>query len=151
MKKFPAVLVAVVLGAAGFAAAGIASGNGLLRSLTGTTESTSTPATTTTKTETGEGGKGRKVALCHKTGSKKHPWQKISVSQSAVKAHLKHGDVEPPCPTTAASAKGKGKGKPTVEKPATTTATTTTSSDDGKGKGKGKGSDDHGNGGKKKP
>jgi hypothetical protein len=151
MRKFPAVLVAVVLGAAGFAAAGIASGNGLLRALTGTTASTSTPTTTTTKTETGEGGKGRKVALCHKTGSKKHPWQKISVSQSAVRAHLKHGDVEPPGPTTAASAKGKGKGKPTVEKPATTTATTTTSSDDGKGKGKGKGSDDHGNGGKKKP
>lgn len=150
MRKFPAVLVAVVLGAAGFAAAGIASGNGLLRTLTGTTESATTTTSSTTTTETGEGGNGRKVALCHRTGSKKHPWQKISVAQSAVKAHLKHGDAAPPCPTTAASTKGKG--KPKVGPPATTTTSTaTTSATDGTGKGKGSGSGEHGNSGKKKP
>jgi hypothetical protein len=49
-----------------------------------------------------------KVAVCHKTHSKKHPWHAISVGAPAVKAHLKHGDflVTPttPCPPVAPAA-----------------------------------------------
>jgi hypothetical protein len=44
-----------------------------------------------------------RVAVCHRTHSKKHPWHVIVVSSHAVKAHLKHGDVLAPCPTTAAA------------------------------------------------
>jgi hypothetical protein len=41
-----------------------------------------------------------KVTICHHTGSKKHPWHQITISNKAVSAHLRHGDVLPPCPTT---------------------------------------------------
>src|SRR5207253_7880362 len=63
---------------------------------------------------------GKKVTVCHKTHSKKHPWVKIRISRHALKAHLRHGDFmvddTHPCPpATAASAKkkhhGTGKGK----------------------------------------
>ena len=44
-----------------------------------------------------------KVTICHHTGSKKHPWHAIRISNRAVAAHLvRHGDfvVTPtaPCP-----------------------------------------------------
>jgi hypothetical protein len=41
-----------------------------------------------------------KVTLCHHTGSAKHPWHMITVSNRAVAAHLRHHDQLPPCPTT---------------------------------------------------
>jgi hypothetical protein len=41
-----------------------------------------------------------KVRICHYTHSKKHPWVIINVSKSALKAHLKHGDVLLPTGTT---------------------------------------------------
>jgi hypothetical protein len=41
----------------------------------------------------------KKVTICHKTHSKKNPWRTITVSQNALKAHLKHGDVVGACPT----------------------------------------------------
>jgi hypothetical protein len=68
----------------------------------------------------------KKVTVCHRTHSKKHPWVKIRISTRALKAHLRHGDfvvdANHPCPpTNGASAKhknkhhgkhsGKGKGK----------------------------------------
>jgi hypothetical protein len=68
----------------------------------------------------------KKVTVCHRTHSKKHPWVQIRISTHALKAHLRHGDfvvdANHPCPPpTAASAKnknkhhgkhsGKGKGK----------------------------------------
>jgi hypothetical protein len=68
----------------------------------------------------------KKVAVCHRTHSQKHPWVKISISVHALKAHLRHGDfvvdASHPCPPTSATAakskhhgkqsgKGKGKGK----------------------------------------
>src|SRR6516165_5544532 len=43
---------------------------------------------------------GGKVTICHHTHSKKHPFVTITVSQHAVKAHLKHGDTLGACPTT---------------------------------------------------
>jgi hypothetical protein len=38
-----------------------------------------------------------KVTICHRTGSKKHPFVTIRVSQNALKGHLKHGDSLGPC------------------------------------------------------
>ncbi len=58
------------------------------------------PALTSTSTVSSD----RKVALCHKTGSKKNPWVKIVVSKNALPAHLRHGDVPAPaggCPKAA--------------------------------------------------
>jgi hypothetical protein len=60
-------------------------------------------------------GKG-KTTICHRTGSKKHPMHTIVVSNSAVPAHLRHGDTLGPCPprtapTTSSSSSNKGKDK----------------------------------------
>ena len=60
---------------------------------------------------------GKKVTVCHRTHSKKHPWVKIRISRHAVKAHLRHGDFvvddTHPCPpaTTASAKKNKHQGK----------------------------------------
>jgi hypothetical protein len=41
-----------------------------------------------------------KVRICHHTGSKKHPWHLIWISNRAFAAHLlRHHDQMPPCPT----------------------------------------------------
>ena len=135
MKKFPATLAAVVLGAAGFTAAALASGAhvlGVLDTTTTTTTATTTTATTTTdKTETSttaEGGKQPKVALCHHTGSKKHPLQTITVAKPAVKAHLRHHDTLGACQPAAATTTAT-----------TTTTSTTSGGDTSKGHGNGKG------------
>ena len=135
MKKFPIVLAAVALVAAGcFAAASIASGGSFVRMLTGTTATTET-----TQTDTGEHGggqpSGRRVALCHKTGPKRSPkFHTITVDQHAVKAHMKHGDTLGACAP-----------KPPA---APTTSSTTSSDDHGKSSEHGNGSNgsDHGNG-----
>jgi hypothetical protein len=77
---------------------------------------TTTSAATTTTTSSKGKGKAkqadRKVTICHKAGNS-GKFVKISVSKNALKAHKKHGDVDPvdgKCPTA----------------PATTTAATTT-------------------------
>jgi len=62
----------------------------------------------------------KKVTVCHRTHSKKHPWVKIRISSRALKAHVGHHqgdfvvDEAHPCPpANTASAKNKhhGKGK----------------------------------------
>ena len=61
----------------------------------------------------------KKVTVCHRTHSKKHPWVKIRISRHAVRAHLRHGDFvvdeTHPCPSTSAASAKKhkhhGKGK----------------------------------------
>src|SRR5215212_7483451 len=50
------------------------------------------PQQSTTTTSHGKGHAG-KVTLCHKAGPNK--WVKVKVSKNSVKAHLKHGDLEP--------------------------------------------------------
>jgi len=50
-----------------------------------------------------------KVTVCHRTHSKKHLWHVITISNSALPAHLKHGDkYPPPCPTTSSSTQSHG-------------------------------------------
>jgi hypothetical protein len=39
----------------------------------------------------------KKVTICHRTGSKKHPFVTIRVSKRAVRRHLAHGDKLGPC------------------------------------------------------
>jgi hypothetical protein len=41
---------------------------------------------------------GKKITICHHTGSKKHPTETITVSENALRAHLAHGDTLGPCP-----------------------------------------------------
>jgi hypothetical protein len=58
----------------------------------------------------------KKVTVCHRTHSKKHPWVKISISTHALKAHLRHGDfvvdATHPCPpNTPVSIGAKNKNK----------------------------------------
>lgn len=52
-----------------------------------------------------------KIAICHHTHSKKHPFHVIVVSNKAVAKHmLRHGDTLAPCPTTAPTAPTHGHG-----------------------------------------
>jgi hypothetical protein len=60
----------------------------------------------------------KKVTVCHRTHSKKHPWVKIRISRHALKAHQRHGDFvvdeTHPCPpvnSTSAKKKHHAKGK----------------------------------------
>jgi hypothetical protein len=54
-------------------------------------------------------GYGAKVVICHRTHSKKHPFVTIVVSQSAVAAHLAHGDRLGACPRPKHHSKHKSK------------------------------------------
>ena len=99
------IAVVLALAAAGFSVASIANGESPMAVLTGTETVTTTQVTTTVASTTTTVGStttvpvSRKVAVCHKTGSKKHPYVTIKVAQSAVKAHLRHGDAFGSCTT----------------------------------------------------
>ena len=55
--------------------------------------------------------KPKKYTICHRTGSKKKPYRKISVPKSSLRAHLKHGDIlvgTGSCPNSVKKTDGKG-------------------------------------------
>jgi hypothetical protein len=89
-----------------------------------------------------------KVTICHRTHSKKHPFHQISISNRAVKAHLRHGDTFPPCPTTLQATTKHGKSsehhgnKPSNTGPTAQTSTSTQNNSSPKSHGH---DDDHGN------
>ena len=78
------MVLGLLLASAGFAAAAIGSHGKLLGVLTGTSSTSSTMTATTP----GQ----RRVTICHRTHSTKHPQHTITVAQAAVAAHLRHGD-----------------------------------------------------------
>jgi hypothetical protein len=75
-----------------------------------------------------------RVAICHLTGSKKHPAHTITVSSAAVAAHMRHGDHLGAC-TGSETPKRHGHGQTTTS----TTSTTTTAAPTAPGKSHGKG------------
>jgi len=99
------IVVVLALAAAGFSVASIANGESPMAVLTGTETVTTTAvtttvaSTTTTVNSTTTVVQVRKVAVCHKTGSRKHPYVTLKVAQSSVKAHLRHGDAFGSCTT----------------------------------------------------
>src|SRR6201987_4651574 len=87
----------------------------------------------------------KKVTVCHRTHSKKHPWVKISISTHALKAHLRHGDfvvdTTHPCPpntpvSIGAKNKNKHQGKHSGKGNAKGKSGTNGAQAKGKGKGK---------------
>jgi hypothetical protein len=105
IRKYAARVAGVIAlcVAGGFSAVSIASGSTASSSDTVTTTRVTTAVTTTAGTTTANSTTTvvtqRKVALCHKTGSRKHPYVTIFVSQSAVRGHLRHGDALTGCTT----------------------------------------------------
>ncbi|MDX6478166.1 MAG: hypothetical protein QOG29_753 [Gaiellaceae bacterium] len=76
---------------------------------TGTTTTTTVQTTTTVVTKPKP--KPKKYTICHRTGSKKKPYRKISVPKSSLRAHLKHGDIlvgTGSCPNSVKKTDGKG-------------------------------------------
>jgi hypothetical protein len=112
MRKLSGMaMTLVVLSAAGFAAASIASGASLFGVLTGTTETSPEQWATTGTTPWIP---GRRVTICHHTHSLKHPGVTITVSQHSLNAHLRRGDTLGPCSNGQAPPPGhhgKGSGR----------------------------------------
>ena len=80
-----------------------------------TTEATATVTTTTvTVTTTTAAAPAKLLVLCHRTGSRKHPYVKIDVPANAVWTRVKHGDLLPgpsgSCPSSISANASPGKG-----------------------------------------
>lgn len=90
---------------------------------------------------------GKKVTICHHTHSKKHPQVTITVSESAVKAHLKHGDTLGKCTEATKSKKHEKKDDDDDNTSTQSTASTDESSHGSDhGNGHSSGGEAHGNG-----
>lgn len=92
------------------------------------TETSTAPGTTTNAS-------GKKTLVCHRTHSKKKPWHLIWVSNHAVAAHLRHGDMLPtdgqcssPVTTSTTTSTTTESSTTTSETTTTTESTTTTAS-----------------------
>jgi hypothetical protein len=94
-----ATLVGLALvAAAGFAVASIASGStAFFEGTTATVTTTQTVTTTTPGTTVTTPAPSRRVTICHRTGSRKHPFVTITVSASSLFAHFRHHDLPGRC------------------------------------------------------
>jgi hypothetical protein len=123
MRRFAAPLaVTALLAAGGFAAVAIAQGGGLA----GLTTASTTGTTSTTPSRP-----PAKVTICHRTGSKTHPFVTITVAAPAVRAHLAHGDQLGRCTLATINkikSRSHGHGHGTSTTTTTTTSTTQTTS-----------------------
>ncbi|HEU5363090.1 MAG TPA: hypothetical protein VFU56_07085 [Gaiellaceae bacterium] len=133
-KQTNVVLAVLVLAAAGFAGASIV-GGGFAAILDDTISTSSLSTSTATATTP----LGRRVVICHLTHSKKHPSHTITVSQHALRAHLKHGDTLGACVQGAEAHGKKGHGKGNAKHDATTTGASKPEHDAGHGHGAGHG------------
>ena len=103
MRPSLAWLVGVlVLAAAGFALASIASGSSDVSAQTQTTVTTQPPqtvtvTTTVTNTQTITVTRTAKVTICHRTGKARPFAVTIRVGASALFGHFRHGDLPGPC------------------------------------------------------
>ena len=70
--------------------------------------------TTVTVTTTTAAAPAKLLVLCHRTGSRKHPYVKIDVPANAVWTRVKHGDLLPgpsgSCPSSVSANASPGKG-----------------------------------------
>src|SRR5919198_299448 len=99
-------------------------GKGKGRNAGAASTSTSSAGGTTTSAS------GKKTLICHRTHSKKKPFHLIWVSNHAVAAHLRHGDVLPTdgqCPSSVVTTTTTTTESTTTES-TTTESTTTTES-----------------------
>ena len=80
-------------------------------------------STSTSSGGTTTNASGKKTLVCHRTHSKKKPWHLIWVSNHAVAAHLRHGDM---LPTDGQCASPVTTSTTTTESSTTTSETTTT-------------------------
>jgi hypothetical protein len=91
---------------------GVGNGHDASGSTTGST--TAIETTTVTVTTTTAAAPAKLLVLCHPTGSRKHPYVKVSVPANAVWTRVKHGDLLPgpsgSCPTSASAKTSRGKG-----------------------------------------
>ena len=75
---------------------------------------TAMKTTTVTVTTTTAAAPAKLLVLCHRTGSRKHPYVKIDVPANAVWTRVKHGDLLPgpsgSCPSSISAKASPGKG-----------------------------------------
>jgi hypothetical protein len=89
-------------------------------------------STSTSSDGTTTNASGKKTLVCHRTHSQKKPWHLIWVSNHAVPAHLRHGDVLPTggqCPssvTTSTTTSTTTESSTTTSESTTTTQSSTT-------------------------
>jgi hypothetical protein len=83
---------------------------------------------------------GKKVTICHRTHSQKHPWVTITINRHAWSAHERHGDTLGACAATSSQSGTNPDAKGTPSSPGSSHR------NDGGGNGKG-GSNDAGNSG----
>jgi hypothetical protein len=99
-------------------------GHGKGRNAGAASTSTSSGGTTTNAS-------GKKTLVCHRTHSKKKPWHLIWVSNHAVAAHLRHGDMLPTdgqCTTPVTTSTTTESTTTTSESTTTTESSATTTS-----------------------
>jgi hypothetical protein len=99
--------VTMVLLASMGVATSVALGKGTPGGPPTTTTTSSGPGSTSSQTTT-TGASTTKVLVCHRTHSAKKPSHTISVSPSAVRAHLAHGDTLGACGVLGAPTKETG-------------------------------------------